>query len=106
MVLLSGAPPAVGPLKTPMLGVHLSDARHSRNESGAVQGAVMGCAIALLRGGELSGRGRAQADLARDRATPPTPSRGRGYKRAADDRWWLYEDVGGGRRGSGGVGEG
>ena len=80
MVLLSGAPPAVGPLKTPMLGVHLSDARLSRDESGAIQGAVMGCVVALLRGGELSGWGRAQAEVARDRATPPTPSRGRGYR--------------------------
>ena len=38
MVLLSGAPPAVGGFMNPMLGTHLGDARGSRK-----RGAVQGC---------------------------------------------------------------
>ena len=52
MVLLSGAPLAVGGFMTPMLGTHLGDARDSR-ERGAAQvqprGVVAGCAAPLTK---------------------------------------------------------
>lgn len=70
MVLLSGAPPAVGGFMIPMLGTHLGDARVT--QGAAVSGAAQGCVVCgemrdaaqsteMRRGAEC--RGRAYAEL-------------------------------------------